>query len=82
MVSTMLRCIWCIFSSKWKRDVIISSGGLNQKPSEMRYRPFGSSPGEKDVATAYSPLNLQGPLEGETLRLYRLLEGCPDGHQW
>ena len=32
------------FSSKWNKDVIISSDGLNQKPSDMRYRASKMAP--------------------------------------
>ena len=31
-------------SSKWNKDVIISSDGMNQKPSDMRYRASKMAP--------------------------------------
>ena len=38
MDSALVRLLRWTLSSKWNKEVIISSTGLNQKPSDMRYR--------------------------------------------
>ena len=38
MDSARVRFLWWTLSSKWNKEVMKSSVGLNQKPSDMRYR--------------------------------------------
>ena len=40
MDSARVRFLQWTLSSKWNKEVMKSSAGLNQKPSDMRYRAF------------------------------------------